>query len=507
MLREEGQPTQPVAKLALDREGRFFETLLKEEKRGITLYLDTATLDRFDAALVLRCTILHYSGHGMSDSLPFELNGEVHAMGINVLQRMVEQKNGTACRLAFVSACKSLNVGRAFVAAGVKHVVCCDVSTSGSDSEGEPQGVTDIAAYTFSRSFYRALTGGNTVMESFQQARTFVVNSPEVRRAVRNPEEEMKKFRLLPDGSDGHDVVLFDNLNEVPQWPAEGLDLTKYFVRNAMQQDPSPSPPHPLLGRENAQFEVLNLVLNRRFVSVVGAAGIGCSSVVRGVCHYINERASTFNDSGIERIFYLKVKENETCLGLARELLRSVNPYADGLLDDFESVTGAICAALRRTPTLVVLYRIHKVSDMNAAFRSFLCCLAREVRVLVTSQSRLNVRGEEVYALAPLDYGSTARLFCTALSSSRVRFTAREIRTLMDHLDSRSVATVLPTDPNLSRVVEGRFKLMGSGAPKSIEDAAHNLSREQYQTLLRNMFWSPHDANESAVGDVHAPTA
>ena len=505
VLREEGHPPLAVTKLALEREGQSLESLLKETKRGITLYLDTATLDRFDAALVLRCTILHYSGHGMSDSLPFELNGEVHAMGINVLQRMVEQKNGTACRLAFVSACKSLNVGRAFVAAGVMHVVCCDVSTSGSDSEGEPQGVTDIAAYTFSRSFYRSLTGGNTVMESFQQARTFVVNSPEVRRAVRNPEEEMKKFRLLPDGSDRHDVVLFVNLNDVPQWPAEGSDQTKYFVRNVMQQDPSPSPPHPLLGRENAQFEVLNLVLNRRFVSVVGTAGIGCSSVVRGVCHYINERASTFNDSGIDRIVYLEVKEGETCLGLARQLLRKIYPNADCLLFDFESVKGAICGTLRKTCTLVVLYRIHRVTDLNDAFRSFLQYLADEVRVLVTSQFRLNVKSEKVYAMAPLDYGSTVRLFCAALSSSRVGFSPRDIRTLMEHLDSRWEATLLPTDPDLSSVVKGRFALMGSGVPKSIELAAHNLSREQCQTLLTNKFWT--QTNAGAVGGMHAPTA
>ena len=491
--REVGHPPRPIAKLALDREGRFFESLLQETKRDITLYLDAATLDRFDEALVLRCTILHYSGHGMSDSLPFELNGEAHLMGIDELQRMVQEKNGEACRLAFASCCQSLNVGQAFVAAGVKHVVCCDVSTGGSDSEGVPQGVTDIAAYMFSRSFYRTLTRGGTVIGAFRQACNFVETSLEVKRAVRDPKEEVKKFRLLPDGPDGHNVVLFDNLKEVPRWPAVGSHPSKYFISNLMQQDPSPSPPNPLWGRENAQFEVLNLVLNSRFVCVVGTAGIGCSSVVRGVCNYINERKRTFNDSNIELIYYLKVEENETCLTLAERLLRSVNPNA-AVAGGLTSVTNEILRALRalrKTRALVVLYRIHKVTDLNEdsnkVFRSFLECLAREVRVLVTSQVRLEVEGEKVYTLAPLDYGSTLRLFGSALSSSRVGFTAREIGTLIEHLDSWSVATALPTARNLSEVVQDRFALMGSGVPTEIVRAAHNLSREAYQRAVDDM--------------------
>lgn len=135
----------------------------------------------------------------------------------------------------------------------------------------------------------------------------------------------------------------------------------------------------------------------------------------------------------------------------------------------------------------MVLYRIHRVTDLNDAFRSFLQYLADEVRVLVTSQFRLNVKGEKVYAMAPLDYGSTVRLFCAALSSSRVVFSPREIWTLMEHLDSRSVATLLPTDPDLSSVVKGRFALMGSGVPTEIVRAAHNLSREAYQRAVDDM--------------------
>merc|ERR1712232_1164266 len=169
---------------------------------------------------------------------------------------------------------------------------------------------------------------GNTVKDSFEQGRKAVCATPNLRNAVK----EMKKFVLLPkDGN--HDVPVFSAF-ALPEWPKVGssrqlkpykmrgksLSRTRslYFggarsselsVRNMMQEDASPSPPQFFMGREVDMYHVLGAILSKRLVSVIGDPGVGRSSLVCGICHYINERATTI--STVERIFYVKVKQEQ----------------------------------------------------------------------------------------------------------------------------------------------------------------------------------------------------
>ena len=64
-----------------------------------------------------------------------------------------------------------------------------------------------------------------------------------------------------------------------------------------------PSPPEDFLGRETEMYIILNAVLNRRLVSVVGIAGVGRSSIVTSLTTYIQERRNT---TGISYIFFVR---------------------------------------------------------------------------------------------------------------------------------------------------------------------------------------------------------
>jgi hypothetical protein len=71
----------------------------------------------------------------------------------------------------------------------------------------------DSAALAFTWQFYLSLAVGHTVKESFEQGRKAVRATPN----LRNAEEEMKKFVLLPKGGN-HGVPVLD-ARPVWEWP------------------------------------------------------------------------------------------------------------------------------------------------------------------------------------------------------------------------------------------------------------------------------------------------
>ena len=203
-------------------------------------------------------------------------------------------------KFVFVSACHSGLAGETFASAGVPHVVCCQ-----QESE-----LKDTAALAFTRSFYLALAVGQTVKESFLQGCKAVRATPN----LKDPDEEMKKFVLLPQNGN-HDVPVF-SAKSVPVWPrhtrgqtptaakrsrrrSSGLVKMRSFMglgtksselstRNMMQDDPAPSAPQFFAGREVDMYYVLTALLKmrKRLVNVIGEPGVGRSSVVCALCHY-----------------------------------------------------------------------------------------------------------------------------------------------------------------------------------------------------------------------------
>jgi hypothetical protein len=502
----------PFAKLDFDMEREVMWQCLKEASRDIELSFDNATHDRLLATIAKRCSCLHYSGHGHKKYLPFEDGtGGPNWFRVQDVKNLIEGKGGAPFRFVFVSACHSGLAGETFASAGVPHVVCCQ-----QESE-----LKDAAALAFTRQFYLALAVGHTVKESFDQGCKAVRAAPNMRDA----EKEMEKFVLLPRNGN-HQVPIF-NAKPVVEWPraviekhsskhrrssrhrsvtrskgvknvylsgAKGSELS---VRNMMQEDPSPSPPQFFMGREIDMYHVLNAVLSKRLVSVIGESGVGRSSLVCALCHYINERASTV--LGIEHIYHVKAKQGvrqDRCRALIDQLMRKVveadkaNPVDPDA--DLDTVFEALCKSLKYEKALVVFDHVELLEDSEDAndFPMLLGNLFREtrnVKVLLTGREPLGIPSiggqvESPFELGPLNFGNTVRLFsnlCTLLHTPidrRMFFEAL----VTDGNDSE----LCYTDHRLDSTTRDLFAMLGDGIPSRIEQAAYDMPTDIFASLM-----------------------
>jgi NACHT domain len=503
----DGHTLRPFAKLDFDMERELIWQCLKEASRDIELSFDSATHDRLLATMAKRCSCLHYSGHGHQQYLPFEDgSGGPYWFKVDKFKSLIETEGGAPFRFVFVSACYSYLAGETFASAGVPHVVCCQ-----QESE-----LKDTAALAFTRQFYLALAIGHTVKDSFDQGCKAVRAAPN----LKDPDAEMDKFLLLPkDGN--HDVPIF-NARAVPEWPKRatreergnrgrrysfttsarslnprsvlgGARTSELSVRNMMQEDPSPSPPEYFLGREVDTYYVLKAVLSKRLVSVIGEPGVGRSSLVCALCHYINERATTM--IGIDRIYFVRARQSRKrnpFRSLVQRFLKKLEEeekarpiHQDA---DMETMFDAICKFLKHEKALVVFDRAELVvqADESNEFPMLLSKLCREtkhVKVVLTNRRDLGIPslGEHPISLGPLNFADTVRLFanlCPYLHTPADR--KKLFETLVKDQEE---AEVLSTDPGVTESTKRVFAILGDGIPAKIEKSAYDLSKEDFLFL------------------------
>lgn len=493
---------RPFEKLDFHLERELMWQCLKEASRDIKLQFDNATKDRFLGAISLRCSCLHYSGHGHEEFLPFEDYGGAHWLKVEMIRDLIAHNGSTSFKFVFVSACQSYLAGKTFADAGVPHVVCCQ-----QESE-----LKDQAALAFTRQFYLSLAVGHTVKDSFDHGCKAVKASPN----LQNAEQEMKKFLLLPPDGD-HNIPIF-NAKPVQEWPetfdlklagshrfrrrsvfAGGTRTSELSVRNMMQEDPSPSPPPCFLGREVDMFKVLQDIKDRqrRLISVTGDTGIGRSSLVCALCHYINERASTMTND-VQHIYFVRVKQGlsrNTCRALivsllqklidARKIDESKRPGND---EDVETLCDLVCNTLKTAKALVVFDRVDWLEDEGKEFPMILKRLQQEtrsVKVLMTNRAPLGIPsiGEKAIELGPLQFANTVRLFANLCSYVHTPKERKDLcRALVKGDDHQG--ELLPSDPLLTEQNRRIFSVIGDGIPSKIERAAYNIDRDVFQTLM-----------------------
>ena len=513
---------RPFAKLDFEMERELLWQCLKEASRDIDLSFDSATHDRLLATMSKRCSCLHYSGHGNEHYLPFEDGkGGPNWFEVEDIKKLIGARHGDVpFRFVFVSACYSGLAGETFASAGVPHVVCCR-------QEFE---LKDAAALAFTRQFYLALADGHTVKESFELGCKAVRATPNLRDA----EREMEKFILLPkDGN--HDIPIFD-ARPIGQWPRSShagfgissralLSKSKMAtgdarsveldVRNMIQEDPSPSPPQFFLGREVDTYIVLNLLLGKRLVSVIGDVGVGRSSLVCALCHYVNERRTTMNQ--IKHIYYVKAKQGRSKQYRVRALVQmlvkkliesdTVASADVGKDADIEALFDVICKALKNEHSLIVFDRTDLLEDDETnEFPLFLSNLFREtrnVRVLLTANKTLGIPSigghvEHYYKLGPLTYANSVRLFASLCPYMHTPSDRRRLYNKM--VLSLEQAELLPTDPGISQTVRTKFELIGNGIPSNIEKAAYTISKENFISLFRSEDQQEQEQQQISLG-------
>lgn len=498
----------PFEKLDFAMERDLLWACLKEASRDIKLSFDNATKSRLLAAKAMRPSCLHFSGHGHKELLLLESEngpGGVQGLTVDVLKDLITQEGGAPFKFVFVSACFSLLAGETFASAGVPHVVCCE----------EEAELKDAAALAFTKQFYLSLAVGNTVRESFEQGCLAVGATANIRSA----DLEMKKFVLLPrDGN--HDVPVF-NARPIREWPRAKANRTvrernltrsrssflggarnfELSLRNMMQEDPSPTPPQFFLGREVDMFRVLCAVMANRLVIVTGEPGVGRSSLVCAICHYINERKSTIMN--VNQIFHVKMKEEgrggDRCRLLIKALLvklveaRTATLPAEIDQMGVEDLSKVICKSLKTAKALIVFDHTELLENNDEAkdFPLFLRTLfedTRYVQVLLTDRKPLSIPSiggviEQHYPLRGLTFSNSVRLFAKACchlhtGAERVQFFERMI------VDEQQ-ADLISGDPNCTERTKRLFKIIGDGMPGLVEKSASAISADEVMNLGR----------------------
>jgi hypothetical protein len=239
--------------------------------KAVRLLFEVATMDTLTLLLTKGCKALHFSGHGLAigasdQRLCFEDGyGGTRVVGPELLHTIAANAGSKVkgLQLVFVSACHSEAAGRAFVAAGVPHVVAVQSAHA----------VLDGAAKAFARHFYLALFNGRSVQEAFTIGKSGVFSSSAV-----NPAAESSKFLLLGNGS--HQETIFEGMAN-----GQPVDLTPPLPPCSL-----PQVPEHFVGRSRDVHRVISSVRRKRVTVCVGAPGIGKSTLAKAAAWFMHTR-------------------------------------------------------------------------------------------------------------------------------------------------------------------------------------------------------------------------
>jgi len=380
-----GGVLHPVAKLSINREMDLVQQCVRDSNRDIKLSFDAATCCRLQELVSARYGCLHFAGHGMpSSTLVFE-DGVSGCEFVSADDLFALIPHREPFKFVFVAACHSEYIGKAFVDAGVKHVLCCE-------HEAE---LLDDAAARFTRSFYGSLCNGYTIKHAFEAGVGAVT--------VRHTTQESKKFILLPECED-HDVPVFDAAEL--EWEEERVPQQHI------------SSPVVFEGREIVMHQVISTILSRRrLVTLLGKNGVGRSSLALAIAGYIQERLRSIRH--IENIIYVQRRKDES------KLVSLVQPLMDQLVSiglaeeekllETGSSLPSVCRALRNAKALIIFDDIDGIEETAKFLLQVLYEKASKVQVLCVAHRPINLISgaiiEKCITVGPLDLTSSAKLF------------------------------------------------------------------------------------------------
>ncbi|GAB5364538.1 hypothetical protein AAMO2058_000978900 [Amorphochlora amoebiformis] len=386
-----------VPPLDVKSEEKAFDETMRESGMQLRFKKDFATVNRLCTNVILGCKVLHYTGHGLENGLAFEDEfGFMHIVSPEHLRELISAgRKEASVKLVFVAACHSEPAGRAFIEAGVKHVIAAKIKEK----------IADKGARQFMRYFYLSLLTGRTVREAYDAA---IVN---LRAAACLPSarDEAKKYLLLPTEGN-HDVRIFPSLKE-----GKAGDCTRTLALNNL-----PAPADHFLGRS---FDVQRIVetflrAKKRLVTLTGPKGVGKTEVARGAATYMHQRGA-FKDG----IFHLRLGDFSDAEDMKKEdIAMAIVDSIDAIpeVDTSHKVKPVLKRWLRRKEVLLVmdgLDSLLKSKVKGPPIRSLIQELLEDcppLKILATSCERIGItRGVEEVELnvGPIRVGEICLLF------------------------------------------------------------------------------------------------
>lgn len=198
-----------------------------------------------------------------------------------------------------------------------------------------------------------------------------------------------------------------------------------------------PAPRTRLIGRDAEVAEAADLLGRWRLVALVGPGGVGKTRLGIGVARKLSDRFSG-------GVFFADLGPVSGSEELVAAVAAAVGVRLVGERSDLEPV---VAARLRRDPSLLVLDNCEHVADATARLVDRLLDAAEPLRVLVTSRRPLEVGGEQVQPVAPLDVEAASALFVERADARRpgAGSNAPEdaVRQICDRLDRLPLAVEL----------------------------------------------------------------
>ncbi|MXN76151.1 AAA family ATPase [Burkholderia sp. 4701] len=221
-----------------------------------------------------------------------------------------------------------------------------------------------------------------------------------------------------------------------------------------------------LIGRDAEQQTIVDLLGRCRIVTLVGAGGIGKSSLARAVANAVHHR-------GVERVLFIELAGARSAQAVCDTILsRLTLPPQPDLLATSEALEAIAAAA-----DLLVLDNVEQVADRVASLTDELVRRSPTLRVLVTSRQPLRLVGETLLRVKPLvapgdGCDAEAIIACSAVTLFIERARAR--------------APSFPVDAHsLARIGEVCRRL--DGLPLALELAAFRVATLGLEFLVNRL--------------------
>ncbi|WP_175922806.1 ATP-binding protein [Burkholderia latens] len=252
-------------------------------------------------------------------------------------------------------------------------------------------------------------------------------------------------------------------------------------------------PPAPLVGRDAEIAQIVDMLERTPVVTLVGAGGIGKTSLAVHVAHVVRSRSR-------ERVLFVELARASTrddvLIALASEL---------GLDTHGVPAIERIGAAFAASRCLLVLDNAEHIVDLVATLVETLTSCAAPLRVLVTSREPLHISAEAVLRMSPLavpdgDASADEIVRCSAVELFLERVRAAAPACPVDDAGVRLVADICRRLDGLPLAIElaaARVATLGLAIVASRLDDRLNLltgglrsALPRHQTLRATFDWS-----------------